>query len=307
MAVRSYIVPVVCTVALAAAGGVIVAYTPRRKLVVQVKSQQHLKLHAKIAAIVRHFIDIDYCVELVSADDATADFPDTQLLALSSCQSLVYKGQSLTALPQKTMSLATLQKLDLSRNMLTYLPDMSQLQSLVDLDVSHNQLVSIPDSINDLTSLQYLNLMANSLVQLPELSRLGKLSRLGLKGNSLTALPDMSGLISLKELFITNNQLVSLPDLSCCTSLVKVQASFNKIRELPDVSNLQKLELLRVACNDISKVSLPSHTLHLAVYHLAVRLQLTSVILSFFNFNWIEHGSSSSCPFQLGQEASDDF
>lgn len=86
------------------------------------------------------------------------------------------------------------------------------------LDLSRNLLTKIPDEVNNLIELQYLNLASNKLKCLPRnLQQLERLQKLDLSNNEIMEIYDVVGvnqLIDLKVLYLSRNPLNSLDDLS---------------------------------------------------------------------------------------------
>merc|ERR1712223_1686004 len=76
---------------------------------------------------------------------------------------------------------------DLSNNMLTYIPDsFSSLIHLKQIDLSHNSLRELPESFGQLVNLRHLDLYANQLKDLPlGFANLVNLTWLDLKNNPL--------------------------------------------------------------------------------------------------------------------------
>ena len=106
--------------------------------------------------------------------------------------------------------LETIRELNMTHNQLSFLPDsIGKLVNLEILYLGANQLSSLPDSIGNMTNLKRLDLTNNQLTSLPEsIGRLTNLEELYLTGNQLTSLPDWIGrLTNLKVLNLSNNQL----------------------------------------------------------------------------------------------------
>ena len=87
--------------------------------------------------------------------------------------------------------LPNLQRLDLSNNRLTALPEsLGNLSNLKYLFLRHNALTALPSSLGNLSELQYLHLNDNALTALPEepfsVGNLPNLQYLNLSNNTLT-------------------------------------------------------------------------------------------------------------------------
>ncbi|ORY93241.1 hypothetical protein BCR43DRAFT_507662 [Syncephalastrum racemosum] len=129
---------------------------------------------------------------------------------------LVLYCQSLTWLHPNLSLLSQLQKLDLSGNYLTQLPDaIGSLQRLEVLHLQHNQLRSLPDTLGYLTHLKELDVSYNKLQSVtPYIGHLRHLETFQLLGNALlTQLPTTLGnLARLVTLSVANcPALESLP------------------------------------------------------------------------------------------------
>lgn len=101
--------------------------------------------------------------------------------------------------------LNNLQLLDLSKNILTILPDwLAQLTKLESLDLSENNLMALPDGIAQLQNLQCLDIHGNKLNTLPD----------------WLAQPD--NLPQLRDLYIANNPLSTPPNELLGNTLTKI-------------------------------------------------------------------------------------
>jgi len=188
-----------------------------------------------------------------------------------------------------------IQHLDLSRNRISFLPDMRKsMPFLKYLDLSDNFLAEIPEAplglevlllkhnnisiidqdIEEYSSLHILNLSHNCLSSCEYLPP--NLSTLSIGNNYITYMKSFS-LPFLKKLILSNNKLLSFPDVSfpiieeffCSENFIEeisatlfsdsiriVNLSSNRIRTLPvQMFSLPNLEVLNISRNNI--VSLP--------------------------------------------------
>ncbi|XP_061361772.1 plant intracellular Ras-group-related LRR protein 6-like [Gastrolobium bilobum] len=173
-------------------------------------------------------------------------------------------GMSLESLPNPSLNLATICKLDLSNNNLQNIPESltARLLNVVVLDVHSNQLRSLPNSIGCLSKLKVLNVSGNLIEYLPKtIQNCRALEELNANFNKLSQLPETIGfeLINLKKLAVNSNKLVFLPrSTSHLTSLKVLDARLNCLRSLPeDLENLINLETLNVSQNFQYLDSLP--------------------------------------------------
>ncbi|MCI5191743.1 MAG: GTP-binding protein [Candidatus Electrothrix sp. AU1_5] len=120
----------------------------------------------------------------------------------------------LSSLPPELFQLTSLKELNLSGNELSNLPpEISQLTKLTWLHLGYNQLTSLPPEIGQLTSLTKLDLSGNQLTTLPpEIGQLTNLQILVLFNNKLSSLPPEIGqLTNLTKLWLHDNPLISPP------------------------------------------------------------------------------------------------
>ncbi|PON86382.1 LRR domain containing protein [Trema orientale] len=165
-------------------------------------------------------------------------------------------GLSLESLPNPTLNLGIICKLDLSNNNLQIIPEslIARLLNVVVLDVHSNQFRTLPNSIGCLSKLKVLNVSGNHIESLPKtIENCRSLEELNANFNQLSKLPDTIGfeLTNLKKLSVNSNKLVFLPrSLSHLTSLRILDARLNCLRSLPeDLENLINLEILNVSQN----------------------------------------------------------
>ncbi|XP_015932166.1 plant intracellular Ras-group-related LRR protein 6 [Arachis duranensis] len=173
-------------------------------------------------------------------------------------------GMSLDSLPNPSLNLAIICKLDLSNNNLQNIPESltARLVNLVVLDVHSNQLRRLPNSIGCLCKLKVLNVAGNMIQYLPKtIDNCKSLEELNANFNKLIQLPENIGLElrKLKKLSVNSNKLLFLPrSTSNLTSLKLLDARLNCLRSLPeDLEKLVSLETLNISQNFHFLRSLP--------------------------------------------------
>ncbi|KAK7265348.1 hypothetical protein RJT34_32967 [Clitoria ternatea] len=189
-------------------------------------------------------------------------------------------AMSLDSLPNPSLNLATICKLDLSNNNLQNIPESltARLLNMVVLDVHSNQLKSLPNSIGCLSKLKILNVSGNLIEYLPKtIENCRALEELNANFNKLRQLPENIGyeLINLKKLSVNSNKLVFLPrSTSYMTSLKILDARLNCLRSLPeDMENLINLQTLNVSQN--------FHYLNSLPYSIGLLLSLVELDVSY--------------------------
>ncbi len=172
-------------------------------------------------------------------------------------------------------------RIDLSGNPLTHLPEALASSGVESIDLSRIPMDTLIAGIEHFAELSGLMLDSTSIRVLPaDLSRLG-LKSLHLSGNNLVEIPgpvlqcttlvylrmesnDLSSLrgieslTKLKEISFSRNRIDSLPDaISACVNLTRVQVTDNGLRYIPEsLSRCPDLRSLWLQRNQI--VSLPA-------------------------------------------------
>jgi hypothetical protein len=149
----------------------------------------------------------------------------------------------IVSLPVDLSKFWRLVKVDLSRNGLTYLPNLVSLPNLETLVVNHNKLPLLPELPE---RLQTLICDYNRLTQLPELP--ATLTILWCRNNLLTQLPEVPAV--LEELSCSNNQLETLPKFP--PRLRMLYCEFNRLKQLPIFNDL--LIEVRCAHNELTRI-----------------------------------------------------
>ncbi|CAN7119622.1 unnamed protein product [Brassica rapa subsp. narinosa] len=171
---------------------------------------------------------------------------------------------ALQSLPNPSLNLGIICKLDLSNNHIKKIPESltARLLNLVALDIHSNQIKALPNSIGCLSKLKILNVSGNFLVYLPKtIQNCRSLEELNANFNELIRLPDSIGLelTNLRKLCVNSNKLITLPtSITYLTSLRVLDARLNCLMILPeDLENLINLEILNVSQNFQYLTTLP--------------------------------------------------
>jgi internalin A len=155
-------------------------------------------------------------------------------------------------LPPALFKCTTLRHLDLSRNLITSLPNefasLTQLESVV---LSHNRLTAFPTVLYGMPSLTRVIIDNNGLNAWanPNSLQLPNIEELDLSHNKLSqVISSIGALTRLTSLNLTDNALDRLPDaLGHLSALQDLFLAGNKLSELPrslgDVSTLRTLDL----------------------------------------------------------------
>ena len=111
---------------------------------------------------------------------------------------LILRG-NLKELPKEIGMLEELQKLDLEKNMLTFLPsEIGNLKNLKELILYFNKLHTLPESLGGLSNLHILKVSNNELTRLPDsIGQLSMLQHLEAGHNRIASIP-VSQLCKLK-------------------------------------------------------------------------------------------------------------
>ncbi|XP_038824903.1 PH domain leucine-rich repeat-containing protein phosphatase 2-like isoform X1 [Salvelinus namaycush] len=169
-----------------------------------------------------------------------------------------------------------LTQMDLSRNLLEYLPDwVCDSRKVEVLDVTHNFLSELPARLLSSLSLRKLLAGNNRLQRLPDLLDHVPLEVLDLQHNKLGELPEslfykalnkLSKLELLEELNLSGNKLKTIPStVSSCKRLHTLIAHSNHISVFPEILNLPEIKLVDLSCNELTEILLPDSltaTLH---------------------------------------------
>ncbi|XP_057815085.1 plant intracellular Ras-group-related LRR protein 7 [Cryptomeria japonica] len=185
-------------------------------------------------------------------DSNLKHFPSEVLELERAVRTLDMTHNKLVEIPLEIGSLANLQRLIVSENLLERLPiTLGKLQSLKVLALDDNRLTTLPDELGLLVRLERLSVSSNSLISLPEtIGSLRNLMQLNVSSNHLKFLPESIGsCFSLEELLANGNSIEDLP-LSLCrlANLKSLSLSNNHISQLPqnllsDCTSLQSILL----------------------------------------------------------------
>jgi len=168
-------------------------------------------------------------------------------------------GNKLSKFPAQLERCSLIQEIDIHRNQIDSLPDdCKHLVHLEKLLVSSNEFTSLPDFINDFKKLKVLDVSNNLIATLPtNLDNFTRLTHLLLDDNQMDELPDsLRNCVSMTVLSCARNNIARITSESTnWVDLVEVNFDDNQLTELPDHINKWN-KLTRVTCqnNQISKL-----------------------------------------------------
>jgi Leucine-rich repeat (LRR) protein len=235
----------------------------------------------------------------------------------STIDTMVIRGDNPTKLPKDYSNLASLKRLDLANNGLTYFPKgTSKNKNLKDLvlnnnritlandliephpyleklDLGKNQIKKVPPAIQNFFSLKMLKFNYNLISEVDHsIANLKKLEQLSFYNNLLTSIPNaVYELRALKEIDLYYNQIERLGALATqWKNLEVLYLAFNKIVAVPDnLGELKKLQELYLHSNRL--ILLPEsigELSHLKVLRVNNNL-LTSLPLSISSLHLLEN------------------
>ncbi|KAG9511081.1 Protein flightless-1, partial [Fragariocoptes setiger] len=188
-----------------------------------------------------------------------------ELVCLSRLRHLKCRHNKLndSGIPSDLFNLNSLLVLNLSHNQLTDAPtDIERCSQLLVLNLGHNEIQTIRDQIFvHLVGLLHLDLSNNLLKTVPpQLGRLTNLQTLVLSNNPLGEhqMRQIERLKSLRELRISNTQrtVQNMPrNLGTISTLVELDLSSNQLHRIPeDLADLKNLRRINLSENCISKL-----------------------------------------------------
>lgn len=140
---------------------------------------------------------------------------------------------------------------------LTEFPDeiFELADTLEKLDLSGNQLSSLPDNFGRLHKLKIAFFSDNLFTELPEvLAQCPHLEMIGFKSNLISFISENTFSSNLRWLILTNNKLEVLPaSIGKCVRLQKCALAGNRLTTLPnEMQHCRNLELLRISANQLT-------------------------------------------------------
>ena len=120
------------------------------------------------------------------------------------------------------------------------------------LDLSFNEITRIPD-LSVHKHLRVLNLKSNKITHIEGLSKNKKLSILDISENTIEEVKGLDNL-NLTELYLSNNQIETVKGFQHLESLRVLDLSINKISKIGGLSGLISLRSLNLAKNNIKHI-----------------------------------------------------
>lgn len=150
-------------------------------------------------------------------------------------------------------SLTNLQTLILKSDVLTLLPNLSELPFLSEIDI--NAPIESVSFVQQNQRLTELKLRSSSLV-LPSRLNWPLLEELEIVNGRVDTLAPFTSLTSLSELTLSRTGLMNVSGISKLPQLKSLDISNNNVTDVSELVNLSQLETLNVSENPISNISL---------------------------------------------------
>ena len=190
----------------------------------------------------------DYSDDSSSSDEEAAEHISSRMMAKLAARGIELK--------LGVIGVVGIQDLECSYNKLAKLPDLTAMQAIRRINVSHNVLMSLPEEICALHTLEKIEAGDNRIRSVPgHVSQLTRLTLLSVKNNNLRSLPPEIGCCAkLKYLSLYANDLVSLPDqISMLSNLQRLSSQANKLSKLPWLlGHLVSLKFLDLSANPLT-------------------------------------------------------
>lgn len=180
---------------------------------------------------------------------------------------ITLKGNGVKVIgPSCFRNLKVIQQIDLSKNMLNYLPwQLFQGQdSLLDLRLDHNNISVIPSELfKALIQIKRIDLNHNKLSHIPKelFNKLKNVEILHLEDNQITQVDDEAfymNLTSLRRLYLQNNKISRIPpSLFLQENAIEIDLSSNRLTTwltLKDIKNFLLKVDLKTATGSLARV-----------------------------------------------------
>lgn len=225
------------------------------------------------------FLDQATGAEVLLLDHNNIRKLSKQLREMKSLKRIYWRNQDFQGKKAKSVRLDSVEKLDLSSNRLSDIPNMRKFRNLKTLELKDNELTEIPirrlkkattleevsignnpiqigpDKYEKLAFLKKLKVNTAKLTSIdPSLYRMTGLDELQLAENELTTLPEgISNLQNLTKFSAYKNQLTGLPtDFWQLKKLKVADLYYNQLEVIPDdITNLKDMEVLYLSHNKI--------------------------------------------------------
>lgn len=129
----------------------------------------------------------------------------------------------------------------------------SDLDTIIDLDLSYKNLTNIDDLIH-FENLEVLNLSNNKIASIEQLSKLKNLKDIDLSYNDIQNIKPLAGLSKLQNLDISDNTISDISALSDSASLLSLSIHNNNVSDISSLVNLKDLMILNISNNSISDI-----------------------------------------------------
>jgi tetratricopeptide (TPR) repeat protein len=155
------------------------------------------------------------------------------------------------------------------KNLYNVPPEIQSFLELETLDLSRNHIATI-ENITPLINLRILRLRDNKITKLRNLETLTRLNELDLADNQIE---EMDGLFNLRNLILldlSRNQISEIKGIENCAILQTLKLNENPIQKISGLDKLNNIEVLLLAKTHIGKIEGIEHLSYLRELNLAM-------------------------------------
>jgi Leucine-rich repeat (LRR) protein len=177
---------------------------------------------------------------------------------LKNLESLSMWGCGLSVFPDEILELEGLKKLNLFGNELAFIPPLSVMKNLEELNISNNEKINNIDFLQECYNIKTLKMNGiNKVHDFEPLCDLNKLESLHISGCDLDKMPDaVFTLFSLIEIVANHNNIKTIPSklFETFMSIKILELTKNQLTAINNIVYRSELAILNISYNPIENI-----------------------------------------------------